>query len=231
MNNFDIDDLGHNSIVIPPEEVAVIDDEISFGLGEKAIETEEVSVLDVAAPVVALSAAPIAAAIVREREVIEPVEETVPAPVSVISEPDVAPIVEPVHRVRWPWALLALPLLAIPFIHRSTETPVADPVVVQAPLVRELVVTPEPTTRVIEVIEPATPKCNGEFVTKGATTLLETPAESAKAIQAVATDTVVYVESATTDGYYKVKVDTVDGYLPISIVACQVAQARTVVTG
>jgi len=61
--------------------------------------------------------------------------------------------------------------------------------------------------------------------------LLETPAESAKAIQAVATDTVVYVESATTDGYYKVKVDTVDGYLPISIVACQVAQARTVVTG
>lgn len=237
---------------VPIEGIEILDDDISFGT-EKAIDdtvidiSDSNSVLDVAAPAIVVgTAAPLAAAIVRETERVEVVEETIQAPVAVISEPEpvvAAPIevIEPVHKVRWPWALLALPLLAIPFINRPAQTPVAEPVVVQTPVVREQVVAEKPEVKVTAapkkavapVAKPkaaAIPTCDGDFIAKDTAVLRETASDTGKEVQTVAANTVVTID-AVESGYYEVTVGTDKGYLPTSTVVCQVALAPATVTG
>lgn len=247
MNDFDNETFEMDND-LPAEGIEILDDDISFGTtdADTVLMSDTDTVMDVAAPIAVGTVAPLAAAIVRETERVEVVEESVPAPVSVISEPEpvyTAPIVEPVHHVRWPWALLALPLLAIPFIHRTAQTPVAEPVVVQTPVVRELVVA-EPEVKatvapkakvaapkVVETPKKEIPVCDGDFIAKDAAVLRETASDTGKSVQTVAANTVVAVTEAEDAGYYKVTVGTDKGYLPVSMVVCQVAQARTTVTG
>lgn len=238
---------------LPAEGVEILDNEISFGTNDAIVDDADTvvlrdadTVMNVAAPAIAVgTVAPLAAAIVRETERVEVVEESVPAPVTVFSEPEpvVAPIVEPVHHVRWPWALLALPLLAIPFLNRTPETPVAEPVVVQTPVVREQVVAEKPVVKV-ETPKVETPKvvvaekpkaeiptCDGEFVAKDAAVMRETASDTGKVIQTVAANTVINIDEGEDAGYYKVTVGTDKGYLPVPMVVCQVAQATATVTG
>lgn len=239
---------------IPAEDIEILDDEISFGTNAVADDAVVISdadtVLDVAAPAMVVgTAAPLAAAIVRETEKVEVVEETVDAPVAVISEPEpvyTAPIVEPVHHVRWPWALLALPLLAIPFLARSPEPVVAEPAVIKPVEVR----TVEPTVEAVKpapvvkaetpapVVKAAIPTCDADFVTNGEAVLRKTAADDGEVVQAVAANTVVAVTDVVSDDavvspddYYEVTVDTAKGFLPVSMVVCSPAAARTVVTG
>lgn len=235
------------------DNIEIIDDEIAFGTGGDITETvidvpvdtialtDTDTVLDVAAPIAVGTVAPLAAAIVREETHTEVVEESVPAPISVIEEPVyTAPVVEPIHRPRWPWALLALPLLAIPFLANGREaTPVAEPVVVQAPVVRE-VVTPVP--EVVEevqqekaiapkvVVADPVPTCDGDFIAKDAAVLRETATADGKEVAPIAAQTVLFVDAVEGD-YYEVTVDGSHGYLPESVVVCQVALAPATVTG
>lgn len=236
-------------------DIEIIDDEIAFGtkadIADTVIEvpaeaidiTDTNTVLDVAAPIAVGTVAPLAAAIVREEVRTEVVEDTIPAPIAVVEEPVyTAPIVEPVHRPRWPWALLALPLLAIPFLARGEEAPVANPVVVQAPVVREVTPVPEVVEEVLQeeaapvVVAPKVeaakpiPTCDGDFIAKTETVLLETASDTAKEVAPIAANAVVFID-AVENNYYEVTVGESHGYLPESVVVCQVALAPATVTG
>lgn len=247
---------------VPVENIEIIDDDISFGTGGEVADTvidiapaeeirlvEDNTLLDVAAPIAVGTVAPLAAAIVREEYRTEAVEETIDAPIAVVSEPEpvyTAPVVEPVHRARWPWALLALPLLAIPFLANANRavTPVAEPVVVQTPVVREVVEVPEVKAPVVETPkvvaeaptpEPVTiPTCNGEWITKDDAVVIAAPAAGATEVGSIAANTVLTLDGVGGDNadlYYEVTAGDVHGFVDDSFVVCQVAQARTTVTG
>ena len=206
MKNFDLENVD-----LPVEDVQITDDEISFGKHGKIKDKEYVADVDEVAPVVD-------AVVVEDVAV----EEAVPAPIAVEAEPEPvynAPIEEPVHHVRWPWALLALPLLAIPFIPRTTT--VTEPVaVVTTPVVREVIATPLPA-----------PVCTGNWVVKDATTLRATATATGAKVLDVPADSIVIVDSAAQAGYYHVTIDAVDGYLPVASVNCVLGHATTTVTG
>ena len=191
---------------LPIEGVEVTNEEISFN--DDGTVNDDVYVEEVAAP-------EYSAVVVEEEPVYteEVVEETVPAPVAVVEEPEPiynAPIEEPVHHVRWPWALLALPLLAIPFIPRH-HAPVAEVKVTP-------VVTARPT--VAPTRAAATPVCNGTWTVNGSVVLRETAKESGKALETLKSGTAVDVTSAAEAGYYKVKVGSETGYVPVNVVVC-----------
>ena len=212
MDNFDMENMDANmdnidmaaaDVEMPVEDVEITDDVISFGKHGKIKDKEYVAEAEV----------PVMDAVVVEDV---PVEEAVAAPIAVEAMPEQpynAPIEEPVHHTRWPWALLALPLLAIPFIHRNTvvEEVVAEPVVVNTPDVR----SPAPTCN------------NGQFIVRNAVDLKEAATASSTTVQNVAANTAVRVTSAAEDGYYHVAVGTADGYLPVADVICQVASTNT----
>jgi hypothetical protein len=226
------------------DNIEIIDDEIAFGTGADVAETvidvpaieltDSASVLDVAAPVAVATVAPLAAAIVREEVHTEVVEESIPAPIAVVQEPVAAPIVEPVHHVRWPWALLALPLLAIPFLARGNtpEVTVAEPVVVQTPVVREVAPAPKVVAPAVVAAPKVTPVpvCDGDFIAKDAAVIRTAATATATEVAPVAANTVLRVD-AVEDGYYEVTVGSDHGYLPESVVVCQVALAPATVTG
>jgi len=221
MENFDLNNEAVEldaAVEMPAiEEVQITDDEISFGKHGKIHNKE----------FVAEAAIPVAAAVVVEEAIIPvAVEEVTEAPVAVIDEPDPvynAPMEEPVRHVRWPWALLALPLLAIPFIHGTTTTPVAEPVVVATPIVRTVAMTPMPP-------------CAGEWFVKEAVVMKATAAPTSESVATLAANTKLDVAYGEEAGYYKVNVNTDDGYVPVDVVVCQVAtttpeRATTTVTG
>jgi len=184
-------------------------EEISFN--DDGTVNDDVYVEEVAAPEYAV--------VVEEEEVVpvyteEVVEETIPAPVAVVEEPTyVAPIEEPVHHVRWPWALLALPLLAIPFIPRHHE-PVAEPVHVTPVVVEK---TQPPVARAVTPV----PECAGTWTVAGSTVLRETASDTGAAVETLAPKTAVDVQSAAA-GWYKVAVGSSHGYLPVNVVVCTV---------
>jgi uncharacterized protein YgiM (DUF1202 family) len=226
-----------DQVELPVDGLELTTEEISFndnGTVNDAVYVEEVAAPEVSAVVVEEELVP-----VMTEEVVE-VEETVPAPVAVIEEPEptyVAPIEEPVHHVRWPWALLALPLLAIPFIPRHHEEPVAEPArVVQTPVVVETPVV-RPTAPAARAVRPApVPECAGTWTTSGSVVLRMTASDAGSAVSTLASGTAVDVKSAEA-GWYKVAAGADNGYLPINVVVCTVdapapmPAATTTVTG
>jgi len=208
-----------DQVDLPAEGLEFTEEEISFN--DNGTVNDDVYVQDVAAPEVSAVvleeevAAPVEATVLHE----EVVEETIPAPVAVIDEPEptyVAPIEEPVHHVRWPWALLALPLLAIPFIPRHT-TPVAEPVAVKEVVVREA-----PAVRSVPTV--VVPECKGTWTVTGSEVLRSTAATNGAAVSTLAKGTAVDVKSSEA-GWYKVTAGTESGYLPVNVVTCTEAAA------
>jgi len=205
-----------DQVELPVEGLELTTEEISFN--DNGTVNDDVYVDEVAAP-------ELSAVVVEEEEVPvlheEVVEETIPAPVAVIEEPEptyVAPIEEPVHHVRWPWALLALPLLALPFIPRHHAEPVAEPVRVEAPVVR-------PSAPAARAVRPApVPECAGHWTVNGSVVLRETAATTGAAVTTLAKDTAVDVK-AVESGWYKVAAGHDNGYLPVNVVVCTVEKA------
>jgi hypothetical protein len=227
MENFDLDNVD-----LPVDGIEVTNEEISFN--DNGTINDDVYVQEFAAPE--------AQAVVVEEEIPvmteDVVEETIPAPVAVVEEPTyVAPIEEPVHHVRWPWALLALPLLAIPFIPRHQEPvpvaePVRAPVVVDAPVVRPSApaaravapkATPAPAAKA--------PTCAGTWTVNDSVVLRGTAAATGAELQTLAPHTAVDVKSAAEAGWYKVAVGADNGYLPVNVVVCTLPTATTTITG
>jgi len=222
-----------DQVELPAEGLELTEETISFN--DNGTVNDDVYVQEVAAPelsaVVVDDTPELSAVVVEEEEVVpvqtvvtEEVQEEIPAPVAVVEEPEptyVAPIEEPVHHVRWPWALLALPLLAIPFIPRHTE-PVAEPVrVVETP-----VVVDRPTTPAARAVTPTTPvpTCDGTWTTTGKAVLRETAKDTGTEVQTLASGTAIDITAAES-GWYKVKVGNSSGYLPVNVVVCTAASA------
>jgi len=209
-----------------PEEVELSTEEISFDDGGDVVISDEThATMPVMATVVEEETIPVMSEDVETTEYVAPVqtvetEETIQAPVAVEEIPEetqyVAPIEEPVHHVRWPWALLALPLLAIPFIPRHTTEPVAEPVVVRtvAPAARAVPTTPSV----------AVPTCDGHWTTTSSVPLRETAGDTGRELSTLATGTAVDVKAAES-GWYKVMVGSDSGYLPVNMVVCTVEKA------
>jgi len=201
--------------------MAEFDDQVELPVEGLEYTAEEISFDDGAVndEVVVDEVVPVASAVVVEEEEVVPVlheevvEETIPAPVAVVEEPTyVAPIEEPVHHVRWPWALLALPLLAIPFIprHHTEPVPVAEPVRATTPAV----------VREAPKVTPV-PECKGTWTTRESVVLRKTAAETGAAVETLKSGTAVDVKSSAS-GWYKVQVAHEDGYLPVNVVVCTV---------
>jgi hypothetical protein len=151
-------------------------------------------------------------------ENLEPVDSIVDAPVAVIAEPTAtyhAPIMEPKRKARWPWALLALPLLAIPFIGRggtpsATQTPLnlTGTVGVDAPLAR----------RAAPEVGPV-PSCDGTWQVNASATLRDVPSDNGNAVTNLAKETVVIPE-VTEGRWYRVTAGSDVGYLPVYLCEC-----------
>lgn len=208
-------DFESEKVDLPVEDVEITDDVISFGKHGKIKDKEYVAEAEEVAPVVD-------AVVVEE----VPVEEAIAAPIAVEAEPEPvynAPIEEPVHHVRWPWALLALPLLAIPFIPRHvTEVVETVPVaVVTTPAVRAVTTIPAPT-------------CDGHWTVMSATPLLATASDVGATVKTLDASTQVTVDQSA-GGYYHVVAGNADGYLPVHSVTCVktlgTPKATTTVTG